>query len=348
MPETGPIGFIGLGNMGVPMVRNLAKAGFAVVGFDTRPEARAALDDIAGAAAVADIADIATTCRTVILMLPDSAVVNRVVLGGDPPAVRDIDPDDATLAVAEDGLAARMAAASAGSHDHAPTIIDMSSSFPLSTRALGQTLSDHGIVLIDAPVSGGVVKAVSGELAIMAGGPENALIALNPVLAAMGRVFATGDLGSGHATKALNNYLSASSLIATAEAVLIGEKFGLDAKRMNAVFNASTGKSNTTENKVDRYFLTETYNSGFALALLDKDVGMARELAAGLGIDGEMLARVSNMLSTANGELTAAADHTEMHRWLKSRIGGERGSQVRHDVAPAPAQRNAGAAPDHS
>lgn len=319
MPETGPIGFIGLGNMGVPMVRNLAKAGFAVVGFDTRPEARAALDEIAGAAAVADLADLTTTCRTVVLMLPDSVVVNRVVLGGDPPPVRDIGADGATLSVAPDGLAARMAAAASGPDDRAPTIIDMSSSFPLSTRALGQTLAAHGIVLIDAPVSGGVVKAVSGELAIMAGGPEDALIALNPMFSAMGRVFATGELGSGHATKALNNYLSASSLIATAEAILIGEKFGLDPKRMNAVFNASTGKSNTTENKVDRYFLTETYNSGFALALLDKDVGMARELAAGLGIDGDMLAQVSDMLSAANGELADAADHTEMHRWLKSR-----------------------------
>src|SRR5690606_36207399 len=106
---------------------------------------------------------------------------------------------------------------------------------------------------------------------------------VEPVLAAMGTVHRTGGLGSGHAMKALNNFVSAAGLVAAAEALVVGQKFGLDGAVMTKVLNASTGRNNSTENKVERYMLNHAFNSGFALALMNKDVGMAHRLAAELG-----------------------------------------------------------------
>ncbi|MEL6299707.1 MAG: NAD(P)-dependent oxidoreductase [Pseudomonadota bacterium] len=286
----GAVGFVGLGNMGAPMVRNLAQAGIAVVGYDAVPDRAAALaGDDPQIAAAASLSDIAQAARQIVLMLPDSDVVDAVA-------------------------AELMARLQPGS-----LIVDMSSSFPPRTQALGRRLEAAGHRLIDAPVSGGVVRAVSGTLSIMAGGARGDIDAAERIFAPLGSVFCTGPLGSGHATKALNNYLSASSLIATAEALLIGQAFGLDGGAMNAVFDNATGKSNTTSNKVGAYFLPETYNSGFALALLEKDVGMAREMAAALDVPAETLAHISDQLQRSKEALRPDADHTEVHAWLKQR-----------------------------
>ncbi|MEM1307796.1 MAG: NAD(P)-dependent oxidoreductase [Pseudomonadota bacterium] len=312
------IGFIGLGNMGVPMCRNLCAAGFSVIAYDTRTEARAAAEEAHDAIrGVASLADLGAACRRVILMVPDSRVVSRVVSGTAPDADADTDAEtaasgtDTSIAFTADGLAAHLA--------DGAIIADMSSSVPPSTVALGSALRARGITLVDAPVSGGVAKAVTGELAIMAGGEADAITAMMPAFDAMGRTFRTGALGSGHATKALNNYLSASSLIATAEALIIGRAFGLDPSAMNAVFKNSTGRSNTTDVKVDRYFIPEDYASGFALGLLDKDVGMARDMAAALGLDARFLQQASALLGEgviARGD----ADHTEMYAYLSDRL----------------------------
>jgi len=298
----GPIGFVGLGNMGLPMSRNLAEAGFPVVAYDAQPQSAAAAAHAHQLITVADgLADIAASCRVVVLMLPDSHVVNRVMRG---------QCDDG---FGRDGLAAHLGTGA--------IVIDMSSSFPPETVKLGQALSEHGIAFVDAPVSGGVKKAVSAELAIMTGGQADIVDHIAPMLGAMGHVFRTGDLGSGHATKALNNFLSASSLIATAEALVIGQKFGLDPHLMNAVFNASTGRSNTTEAKVAQYFIPETYASGFTLGLLDKDVDMARQMAAEMGCEPDVLTKISDLLSRAHANLGGATDHTAMHAFVKKTSG---------------------------
>jgi len=300
--DTGPIGFVGLGNMGVPMCRNLAEAGFDVAAFDVREDARASASNAHNKiAARASLAELAKDCRIIILMLPDSRVVNSVTRGS---------ADGETFT--DDGLAAL---AGAGA-----TLIDMSSSFAPETVKLGRDLAERDITLIDAPVSGGVRKAITGELAIMVGGRDAAIDRVASVLEAMGNIFRAGALGSGHATKALNNYLSASSLIATAEALLIGQKFGLDPKRMNDVFRNSTGRSNTTDVKVDQYFIPETYTSGFALALLNKDVGMAHDMAKDLGMEPEMLAKISDLLTRAKATLDDDIDHTAMHAFLKKTV----------------------------
>jgi 3-hydroxyisobutyrate dehydrogenase len=138
-----------------------------------------------------------------------------------------------------------------------------------------------------------------------------------PLLQSMGSVHRTGRLGSGHAMKALNNYVSAAGLVATAEALIVGQRFGLDGAVMTKVLNASTGKNNTTENKAERYMLNHAFNSGFALALMDKDVGMAARLAKELGIDAAELGFVSELLGRVLKELGPAADHTAVYEFAE-------------------------------
>ncbi len=286
------VGFVGIGNMGAPMVRCLAKAGFSILIHDTRTEATAQFSDGAPNIRVAaNAAEIGARCGIVITMLPDSKVVRAAVLG-------------------DGGFAAAMPSGG--------LVIDMSSSFPLETQKLGEELSVRGIGLIDAPVSGGVPKAAAGTLAIMAGGDAALLDRAEPVLKAMGQIHRTGPLGSGHAMKALNNYVSAAGLIATCEALVIGQKFGLDGSVITQVLNASTGRNNTTENKVERYMLNGRYDSGFALALMEKDVGMAQALAERLSIPAEELELVGGILTKALAKLGQGADHTAIYQYVEA------------------------------
>jgi 3-hydroxyisobutyrate dehydrogenase len=280
------VGFVGIGNMGTPMVRCLIAAGHTVRVYDVNSARAAAVardtNGVTVAIALSDLAD----SDAVITMLPDSAVVRSVLIGS---------PD-------QPGLVAAL--------PQGALVVDMSSSYAPETIALGDALTARGVHLVDAPVSGGVGKAVSGNLAIMAGGSHEAVERAAPLLSAMGQVHRTGKLGSGHALKALNNYVSAAGLIATCEALLAGKAFGLDPVVMTRVINASTGRNNTTENKAERYLIPETFDSGFALALMSKDVGMAHALTRDLGLPAEELAFVDAYLKRAAKVLGPSADHT--------------------------------------
>ncbi|MEQ1616560.1 MAG: NAD(P)-dependent oxidoreductase [Hyphomicrobiaceae bacterium] len=288
-----PVGFVGIGNMGAPMVRCLAKAGHTVLAYDLRAESAAAVAASApGIEAAASPADIAKRCKFVVTMLPESRHVRDAILGDS--------------GIVKAGLA------------KGAIVIDMSSSFPLDTRSLGADLAMLGIGMIDAPVSGGVGKAVTGTLAIMTGGDAKFVDEAELVLKAMGQIHRTGALGSGHAMKALNNYVSAAGLVATAEALIVGQKFGLDGAVMTKVLNASTGRNNTTENKAERYMLSRKFDSGFALALMEKDVGMARRLAEELGLGADELAFVSAYLTKALGALGSRADHTAVLQYAET------------------------------
>jgi 3-hydroxyisobutyrate dehydrogenase len=289
------IGFIGIGNMGAPMVRCLVKAGFRPVIFDAKSENTAPFKAEPAVTIAPRLAAVAEACSVIITMLPDSKVVRAVVIGTD----------------AAPGLVAHLKSGS--------LIIDMSSSYPIDTVALGRDVAAQGIAIVDAPVSGGVGKAVTGTLAIMAGGAAADVTRATPVMSAMGTVMPTGALGTGHAMKALNNYVSAAGLIATCEALMVGEKFGLDATTMTTVLNASTGRNNTTENKAARYLIPRTYNSGFALALMNKDVGMAASLATELGLDAKELAFVNAYLVNAAKSLGPAADHTAVMAFVEGK-----------------------------
>lgn len=285
------IGFIGLGNMGAPMARNLAKGGFTVVAFDVNAEVLAALAAEDNIAAAADARAVGESCEAAITMLPDSDAVEAVVNGG--------------LA---DGLG------------RGGTIIDMSSSQPARTVALGEALAAREIALIDAPVSGGVARAHDGTLTIMAGGDPAAIDRAAPVLQTMGTIHRTGKPGSGHAVKALNNFLSAIGVYAVSEALIVGREFGLDPHVMNAIFNTSTGRNNATERKVEQNMLSGTFDSGFALSLMAKDVGMARDLATELGLDAPTLQFCADLLDRTLDARGNAADHTEAFAYMERQM----------------------------
>ncbi|MFV0295059.1 MAG: NAD(P)-dependent oxidoreductase [Hyphomicrobiaceae bacterium] len=287
------IGLVGIGNMGAPMARCLAKAGHSVMLYDTRPEmVDMLLAETNRFSSAPDLASLGRACKTVVTMLPDSKVVRMATLGAD----------------GKGGFGSTLAKGS--------VVVDMSSSYPLDTVALGEELAARGVALVDAPVSGGVPRAVTGELAIMAGGAEADVDRVIGMLKAMGTVHRTGRLGSGHAMKALNNYVSAAGLIATSEALVVGREFGLEPAQMVEILNASSGRNNTTENKADRYMLSGKFDSGFALALMEKDVGMAKRLAGEIGVEAGELTFVSSLLTRVMGELETGADHTAVYRWV--------------------------------
>jgi len=198
--------------------------------------------------------------------------------------------------------------------------LDMSSSDPVGTRAPGEVLSAQGVTLVDAPVSGGVARAKTAQLSVMAGGDAAAIERLRPMLLNMGnRIFLTGPLGSGHAMKALNNYVSAAGLAAVCEALVVGRAFGLDAAAMNEVLNASTGRNNTTEVKVKQFMLSGAFDSGFSAGLMVKDVGIAAELARAMGVAAPFAHDCVAVWQKMVVALGAGADHTEFFRFGERR-----------------------------
>lgn len=287
------LAFIGLGNMGLPMATRLLAEGYELSGFDLAEAARAGLEANGGRTA-ATTAAAADGCDILVLMLPNSDVVEAVML------------DEGMLAALRPGT----------------IVVDMSSSEPLRTRVLAERLAERGIRFIDAPVSGGVVGAERGTLTIMVGGEEPDVQPLLPMFGILGRPTHVGPVGAGHAAKALNNLLSATHLWITSEAVLAGERFGLDPAVLLEVFNGSSGRSGSTQNKWPNFILNERYDSGFGLRLMLKDMRIATGLAAELGIPSLLGEQAVERWALAAGDLPATADHTEVARWLRDHSDG--------------------------
>lgn len=281
------VGFIGLGMMGTPMTRRLAQAGHALFLHDADGDRARALREALQARELTP--ETAAGLDVLVTMLPNSAIVEDVLLG--------------------EGWADALPAGA--------TVIDMSSSEPVRSRALGATLARKGLGYLDAPVSGGVKRAVDGSLAILVGGDAALLARRRPVLEAMGQsILHIGGAGSGHAAKALNNFVSAAGLMATVEALHVAERFGIAPEVMTDVLNASTGRSNTSENKVKPFMLSGSFASGFSLKLMDKDLGIAGALAESVGYP---LAFGRHCIATWHAvadEVDAATDHTAMYRLL--------------------------------
>ena len=271
------IGFIGLGKMGAVMAPHLAAGGYHVTGYDISPHAVMP----PGVEIVADLTALAG-CGTIITMLPDGDVVNAVI--------------GALLAA-----------------DCKAMVIDMSSSHPDISRAMATDLAARGQMFVDAPVSGGVGRAESGDLMIMAGGSDEAFANAKPLLALMGTPMLLGPAGCGHAMKALNNYVSAAGLIASFEALATARDLGIAPDRFLEVINRSTGRNNSTEAKIARYVVSEAYNSGFDLRLMAKDVAIAASLAENGGFDGPVTDAVRQFLQDGLASLGNAADHTEIY-----------------------------------
>jgi len=281
------VAVIGLGNMGVPMGACLIKAGFAVTGFDLSEAARKNFAAIGGRVAD-DGASAVASADVVITLLPNGRIVRE--------ALQALRPHLMPAAI----------------------LVDMSSSDPIGTRTLGEELIAAGFAFVDAPVSGGVKRAANGTLAIMAGGDTATLDRIGALLAAMGTsIFRTGALGSGHAMKALNNYVSSAGLIAAVEALRIGRKFGLDPALMTDILNVSSGRNNTTEVKLKQFIISETFADGFPLRLMAKDVRTADDMAHALGIPTPLADVCAQLWEAAAQALDEKANHTEVLRYME-------------------------------
>jgi 3-hydroxyisobutyrate dehydrogenase len=280
------VGFIGLGNMGTPMAANLVRGGHDVMAYDIAADRAGRFAQAHAARATERLTELATHAEIVITMLPTGREVR------------------AALIEAQGG------ALIAGLRPET-IVIDMSSADPVGTRALGGDLDQRHIALVDAPVSGGVPRATDGTLAIMIGGDGAAVTAVKPVLASMGRnLFEVGGLGCGHAMKALNNFLAGTSYAAAVEAIVVGRQFGLDPAVMTDVVNASTGRSFASENLIKQHVLSGTFATGFALALLAKDVKIAADLAREIGVDAPLGRLVSDLWGEARDAVGGEQDHT--------------------------------------
>jgi 3-hydroxyisobutyrate dehydrogenase len=283
--------FIGLGVMGLPMARNLAAAGVCdLVVHDVDParahEVAARAGEPAAEAGQADV---------LLLMVPSSDVVEQLLLG--------------------DGLLERLRPGS--------VVLDMSSSRPASTVELARRAAERGVRYVDAPVSGGQAKAVTGELSIMAGGDADPVERVRPLLSAMGStIHRTGPAGSGHALKALNNLLSAIGIAGAAEVLTAGTKFGLDPKVMLDVINSSTGRNQATQVKFEPYVLSGTFDSGFALSLMVKDLRTALQIAEDTGTPTPVARTVVDAAARAlQATPEPGADHTVLARWIAANAG---------------------------
>jgi 3-hydroxyisobutyrate dehydrogenase len=287
------VGLVGLGNMGWGMAANVAKHGFDLTVYDTdavRARRFAGEHAVRAAASVAELA----ACEVIVTMLPTGRIVREVLTG-------------------EGGLAASLAAGT--------IVVDMSSSEPTGTRELGAQLKERGIVLIDAPVSGGKLGAEAGTLSIMVGSDDAAALErVMPLLNAMGkRIFQSGSLGCGHAVKALNNYVAASAFAATAEALLIGERFGLDLGTTVDIMNVSTGRNFFTDLVMKEHVVGGRFATGFAIGLLAKDVRIAAELGEAVGQHAPLLELVNARWSAARDAIGEQRDNSEAYLvWKKS------------------------------
>ncbi|MBS0540852.1 MAG: NAD(P)-dependent oxidoreductase [Proteobacteria bacterium] len=294
-PLTPPatIAFIGLGMMGRPMAARLVDAGFKLRVFDTSQKA---VSDFVGAhpaaLATASAKAAAQGADALITMLPDGKIVRQAVLEGRDPAI--------------EGLAA------------GALVLDMSSSNPVDTQKLARDLAAKGVALLDAPVSGGVKRAIDGSLTIIVGGAEADLERARPAIASMGKAITLcGPVGAGHALKSLNNYLSAASLVAMCEALVVGEAFGLDPGTMVDVFNTSSGMSNSTQVKGRQQVVNRAFAAGFTTSLMAKDLRTAGDVAAHLKLKMPHLEQAVAYWSAANEKLGKGADHTEIFRYAE-------------------------------
>lgn len=248
------VGFVGLGNMGGRMTKCVIRGGLDVLGFDVN----AAAVTEAGATVAASAGAVTRDCDIVLLSLPDSRVIEPVVLGPD--------------GVLENARAGQV-------------VVDLSTASPASTRRIHGLLAERGAAYLDAGISGGAAAADVGKLTLMVGGEKEALEQARHVLDLFAsNIFYVGASGAGHTTKLLNNFLNAVSLAATAEVMVAGKKAELDLAVLLEVFNKSSGVNFATLNRFPKIITGDYLKGGLTNALMMKDVVLYTELASALGL----------------------------------------------------------------
>ena len=286
------VGFVGIGNMGWPMAARVHAAGHTLLVADQRRIVAENFAQQVGGTAPDSAAELAAGSEVIVTMLPTSAAVG-IALDGLLPSLRP-----------------------------GTVVVDMTSGAPSETRALADRVAQAGGVMIDAPVSGGVPRARMGELAIMVGGDDATVERVRPLLQSMGTsILRTGVVGSAHAMKALNNLVSAGGFLIGIEALLIGQRFGLDPALMVDVLNASTGMNNSTQKKFRQFVLSRSFDSGFGLDLMLKDVGIAMGVARDTATPAPFSALCRELAAACAAMLGPGADHTELAK-LSERLAG--------------------------
>ncbi|MCC6455766.1 MAG: 2-hydroxy-3-oxopropionate reductase [Caldilineaceae bacterium] len=293
LPEKETVGFIGLGIMGRPMARNVLAAGFALVVYDLMPEPVNELVN-AGASAVTSPAEVAASADVVLLCLPDSPDVEAAMSG-----------PQGLLAGTRQGQ----------------IVVDMSTISPVTARALSEKAAAQGVILLDAPVSGGQVGAANGTLSIMVGGDAAALDRVRPILAAMGKtILHLGDSGAGQVAKACNQLVIAVTIEAVAEAMVLAAKAGVDPAKVRAALLGGYANSRVLDGHGER-FLERNFTPGFRTRLQYKDLNIAMDAGRAYGAPlpaGALVHQLyAAMMARGDGDL----DHSALVTLLEELAG---------------------------
>ncbi|MGB8554809.1 MAG: NAD(P)-dependent oxidoreductase [Pseudolabrys sp.] len=287
------IGFIGLGNMGQPMARRLIEAGHKLIVYDTRNDAVAPLVAL-GAQLASSPADVADRVETVMASLPSLQISEKVAIG-------------------EGGVI---------QGKRIQRFVDLSTTGATVSAKIAAVLAKKNIVQIDCPVSGGVGGASNGTLAVMVSGPKAEINLVKDVLAVFGKVFVIGEKpGMAQTMKLANNFLSATAMAATSEAVAMGVKAGLDPAVMIDVINAGSGRTTASDGKFPQAILPRTFNYGFATALMLKDVRLCVQEARSLNVPNSVMSIVLDQWETTNKEFGGESDFTAIVKMVETRAG---------------------------
>jgi 3-hydroxyisobutyrate dehydrogenase-like beta-hydroxyacid dehydrogenase len=295
------IGFIGVGRMGLPMASRLIAAGHHLIAFDVQGQALSAIKN-KGAEVASSPVDVASRAETVMVSLPMPDIVREVALG-------------------ERGVA---------SGSRVRVFVDLSTTGPRMAKSVAADLAKRNIIAIDAPVSGGVGGAAKGTLAVMVSGPKATCEALRPALGAIGKYFYIGaEPGMGQMMKLINNLLSATATAATSEAVVLGVKAGLDPYVMIDVINAGSGRTTASEDKFPKSILPRSFDFGFALGLMSKDVNLCVAEAEALGVPMWIGNAVKQLwlygLAQGGPEQDFTSLITHIEKWSGVTVGGRPG-----------------------
>ena len=290
------VGFIGVGNMGGPMCRNIIKnTNHEVIVFDLNPDAVKACTDL-GASAGTSVADVASRCDVTIASLPLPKIVEEVTLG-------------------KGGIAE---SAKPGS-----VFIDLSTNAPATAKRVSEGMAAKGIHMLEAPVSGGTARAADGTIVIMVGGDATVFENNLPLLKSFsGEVIHLGEIGFGSVAKLINNMLAFCNAAAAAEALMMGKRSGIDLKKLDAVIRNASGMSSGYANMATKAF-AGNFAPTFALDLAHKDLRLAMELADELGVPGMIAPQVLNLMRMARGMGLGTSDSASVIKVYETALNEE-------------------------
>ena len=294
------VGFAGVGRMGGRMARRLVQAGYDLTIFDPSDDAAKPLVEL-GAHRVNSLAELGSAAEIVLVSLPTPPIVQAAALG--PGGI-------------SDGSRVKL-------------FIDTSTTGSTYAKRIAAGLAAKGIVAVDAPVSGGLAGAADGTLAVMVSCPDDAFEKVKPILEVIGKIFRMGtEPGQGQTMKLLNNLLSATAMAISSEAVVMGVKAGLDPTLVMEVINAGTGRNSATAVKIPKVVIPRTFDIGFEIALLNKDVRLCLEEADALGVPMIVGNAVRQLLAITQATEGDKADMTETVKTIERWAGVQVGSKI--------------------